>query len=490
MVGANSGRGFRRVSRRVVIFDEVDGYPPSAGNEGDQINLGIRRTDFYWNRKIILGSTPLIAGASRIEEMFLSGDQRRYHVPCPSCGHKDFLSFRERGDGRGHFMRWPEECPDDAYFVCRGNGCIIEHRHKYAMIAAGEWLAEAPFTNHASFHIWAAYSYGANATWGQIAKEFIKAKKEGPEKLRTFVNTVLGETWQERGDAPDWERLYGRRETYPIGTVPTGAIVLTAGTDVQKDRFVVEVVGWGRNKESWSVDYFEIHGDTSDAKTWARLDEALARTYPTANGGGLPIALMAIDSGYNTQEVYNWARMHGPTRVIPIKGQSTARVLIGVPKAVDVKQSGKRIARGHRVWPVGVDIAKAELYGWLRLPPPEPGEEFAPGYCHFPEYAPEYFRQLTAEHLVKIRKKRTGVTTFEWQVQPGRENHVLDARVYARVAVALLGLDRIAPQAPPPSPQAPAPAAVEAGAPEPRRIPRQAPLEGDRERRPWMQRRR
>ena len=36
LIGANSPRGFRRTSRRVVIFDEVDGYPAGAGTEGER----------------------------------------------------------------------------------------------------------------------------------------------------------------------------------------------------------------------------------------------------------------------------------------------------------------------------------------------------------------------------------------------------------------------------------------------------------------------
>ncbi len=261
MVGANSGRGFRRVSRRIVIFDEVDGYPPSAGAEGDQIKLGIRRTEYYWNRKIIAGSTPLVAGASRIEEMFEAGDRRRYQVPCPSCGHRDILVFHE-GD-RGHFMAWPDGKPEQAHFVCRKNGCVIEDHQKRAMLEGGTWVAEGDFRGHASFHIWAAYSLSPNAGWGQLAEEFIDAKRQGPEKLKTFVNTALGETWHERGEAPDWERLFLRREPYRIGSVPLGVRFLTAGVDVQKDRFVYEVVGWSETKESWSIDAGVLMGDTS-----------------------------------------------------------------------------------------------------------------------------------------------------------------------------------------------------------------------------------
>lgn len=457
MVGANSGRGFRRVSRRVVIFDEVDGYPPSAGAEGDQIKLGERRAEYYWNRKIIAGSTPLIAGASRIEEMFEAGDRRRFYVPCPHCGHMDFLRFSDRGDDeegqRGHVMRWPKDKPDEACFMCRACGCAIEETSKRAMLEAGEWRAEGEFHGHASFHIWAAYSLSPNATWAQIAVEFLEAKAAGPEKLKTFVNTTLGETWKELGEAPDWERLYMRREDYRIGTVPAGPIVLTAGVDVQKDRFVFEVVGWGADKESWSIDAGELHGDTALESTWAQLDEKLlARTFRGDDGREVTISMLAIDSGYNTQMVYGWARRHTMSRVIATKGVSGARMLVGAPSPVEVTVRGKRLQRGYKVWPVGVDVAKSELYGFLGLrwdkdKSPDP----PPGYCHFPAHDEEFFRQLTAEHLVTTVDKRTRRTKLEWQVQPNRENHYLDCRILARAAAAVLGIDRLPSKARPPA---------------------------------------
>jgi phage terminase large subunit GpA-like protein len=146
-------------------------------------------------------------------------------------------------------MQWPEGQPELAHFVCSKNGCVIEHSSKRDMVERGEWRAASPFNGHASFHIWAAYSYSPNAAWGQLATEFVRAKKQGPLKLRVFINTVLGESWSESGEAPDWQRLYQRREHYlSLRRIPEGVKFLTAGVDVQKDRWVYEVVGWGAGK--------------------------------------------------------------------------------------------------------------------------------------------------------------------------------------------------------------------------------------------------
>lgn len=446
LIGANSGAGFRRVSRRVVMFDEVDAYPPSAGDEGDQINLGMKRSEAFHNRKIIAGSTPLIDGASRIDELFLAGDQRRYHVPCPHCGTMDFLVF-DRNAARGHVMRWDDNEPLSAYFECRGKKCRIEHKDKRWMVERGQWIPDNPRANpaHRSYHVWSALSYSPNASWGQIASEFLEAQRGGSEKLKTFVNTTLGETWQERGEAPEWERLYQRRERYKTRTVPDGAVLLTSGVDVQKDRFVYEVVGWAPNKENWSIDAGTLWGDTADEATWLQLDEKLlGAVYPSAAGALHTIAMLAIDSGYNTQMVYNWAR--GKPRVMAVKGVATARALVDAPSKVDLTINGRKLRRGFKIWPVGVDVAKTEIYGQLGLSLNENNGAAPPGYCHFPEdYGPEFFKQLTAEHLLPSFNRRTRRTKMEWCLLPNRENHHLDTRVYARAAAVVIGLDRMAP---------------------------------------------
>ena len=440
LIGANSPRGFRRTSRRVVIFDEVDGYPASAGTEGDQIELGIRRTEYYWNRKILMGSTPTIAGHSRIERLFEHGDQRRYYVPCPHCGEYQVLRFPN--------LKWPEGAPLEAWFACVANGCRIEPRSKADMIARGEWRADAPEhfrlpsgRGSASFHIWAAYSYSPAASWGMLAAEYVKAVHGGATTHKTYVNTVLGETWREAGEAPAWAPLMARREPYRIGTCPDGVCFLTAGVDVQKDRLVYEVVGWGRGRQSWSIDYGTLPGNTDDVEhgPWVGLDLLLDRHYPHDRGAELSVELLAVDSGWNAQTVYAWARRHSPSRVLVVKGQPSGPALIQAPSLIEVTIRGRKQKRGARIWPVSGGIAKSELYGWLRLDDPT-----APGYCHFPMYGEEYFQELTAEELRTVITRR-GYIRLEWMLTPGRQNHALDARVYARAAAAIAGLDRFTP---------------------------------------------
>lgn len=438
LIGANTGTGLRRISRKVILADEVDAFPVLIG-EGDVIKLAQKRSEYYHDRRFSAGSTPLIAGISRIEQMFNEGDARRYYVPCAQCEHMAPLVFR--GDA-GHRMEWPRNKPQEAFFSCQQRGCVIEHTSKRWMVERGEWRpTKAGLPGHRSYHMWAALSYSPGATWGHIASEFVAAH-DSPERLRVFVNTTLGETWKERGDAPDWEKLYARREHYQIGVVPAGVRFLTCGVDVQKDRFIYEVVGWGDGKQSWSVDADVLMvGDTSLDSSWTKLDDLLNRAWLRVEGGEMAILCLAVDSGYNTNQVYSWARRHPLDRVVATKGVAKQTSLVSTASAVDVTVRGQKIQNGYKVWPVGVNVGKSELYGWLRHERPGDGEQAPGGYCHFPEYPQDFFKQMTAEHMVPVVTTK-GYTELQWHLQPGRENHWLDCRVYARAAAAIRGLDR------------------------------------------------
>lgn len=442
LVGAVSARGFRRVSRKRILMDEVDAYEVSAGKEGDPVKLAMKRSNAFHDGKGCAGSTPTTKGASRIEALFESGDQRRYFVPCPHCGHMDYLVWTQRSSG-GHYMVFDSERPEDAHFVCSANGCVIEHHHKREMIDRGEWRAAKKFRGKASFHIWAAYSLNPKDAWGHLAAEFVDASKSA-EELKTFINTVLGETWEERGDAPEIDPLMARREPYARGTVPEGVRFLTAGVDVQQSGWYYEVVGWsGGEKESWSIDAGFIPGNPNTQSEWAAVDEQLLnRSFTGADGTSHPITMLAVDSGAFTQSVYSWVRTKPQNRVVAVKGRDRQHTIVTKPSKIEVNLNGRVLSGGARLWMVGVSVAKTEFYGWLRLAAPQPGAGFPPGFVHFPQQHEEaYFKQITAEHLVA--SKTRGKMSFEWRLLGGRENHWLDCRVYARAAAAILGVDRM-----------------------------------------------
>lgn len=426
MVGANSPRGFRRISARIVLFDEVDAYPPSAGAEGDQIMLGIRRTEYYWNRKIVLGSTPTVSGLSRIEDSFNQSDQRRYFVPCPYCGYMQF--FKWQG------LTWPKGKPEQAAYECESCEKLIPHSQKRWMVERGEWRATRPFSGHAGFHIWAAYSYSPNATWAKLAGERESIGKNR-EKLKTFINTVLGECWEDRGSQPAWEGLHARCEPYRFMKIPAPAYLLTAGIDVQHNRLACVVRAWGKGEESWLIYWGELFGNPAEPAVWRQLDGLLQRSYPHASGAQLRIVAAAIDSGgHSTQPVYNYCRTRAPV-AFPIKGQSQAgKPIIGRPTPQDVAYGGSKIKGGIQLWPVGSDTAKSTIYSRLQ-------QAEGQGVYHWPiGLDAEYFQQLTAEK--QITKYHKGYPKTEW-VKTGPRNEALDCEVYAYAAAIRAGLQRL-----------------------------------------------
>jgi phage terminase large subunit GpA-like protein len=438
ITGANSAVGLRSMPAQYALLDEIDGYPVDVDEEGSPVDLVEARQRTFARRKRIKVSTPTIAGRSAIEEAYVASDQRRYYVPCPDCGEMQPLEF--------HRLTWSKLGlpPEQAVYECRACFHQIPHHLKTWLLEHGEWRAENPLSDPRvrGYRLSSLYAPLGWISWGDIALKFARVHK-APEKHRVFINTVLGDVWTAKGEAPEWRPVYDRRETYRVGTAPMGVRFLTAACDVQRDRLIVEVVGWGRGKTSWSVTTELYPGDTTDLEKgpWLELAKLLDRTFPHESGHELPVRILAVDSGDNTQTVYAWTRNYPQNRVIAVKGFNHG-LLIGSPTPVEVTLGGKKFKRGARMWPVNVDLAKSEFYGWLRLEAPTDGSEPPHGFCHFPQYGEEYFRQLTAEHLV-AHKTRKGYVRLEWELIPGRANHALDVRVYARAAAALIGLDRL-----------------------------------------------
>ncbi len=429
ITGANSSVELRSMPVKYLFLDEIDAYPGDSGGEGDPVLLSIACTNTFARRKIFLVSTPTIHGISRIEKEFEATDKRYFFVPCPHCNYYQVLKWSQ--------IKWEDKNPNTAHYICIECGKKIENHQKTEMLARGEWRATGEGAKEGAkigFHLSSLYSPVGWYSWTQAVEDFLHAK-ENEQLLKVWINTTLGETWVDKGEVPDWKQLFERRENFPIGTVPKGKVILTAGVDVQKDRLEVEVVAWGMGRESWSIDYQVFEGDTGGGEVWERLSELLNHHFIGENGLEYMISMMAVDAGYATQEVYNWVRSHqGSGRVMAVKGANKALVPLNSPSRVDVTVGGKKLRRGMKLWPVGVSILKSELFQLLNVL-----TEGAPGYCHFPEYPPEYFKQLTAEQL--ITKVVKGYTKQEWQKIRDR-NEVLDCRIYARAASIALGIDR------------------------------------------------
>lgn len=449
IVGANAPRGFRRITVRIVLFDETDGYPPSAGQEGDQIELGTTRTETFWNRKIGLGSTPTTLGASRITDNWERSDQGYFMLACPHCAGEHIRLFREPENPvmlRGEkipisVMTWVNDDPKTAAWVCPDCSGLIDYSYHRRMCDAGRWFGEtwewtradgftfeSGFTGHIGFRIWAGYSYSPNSTPPKIVKKFLKAKGDD-ELLKTFVNTVLGEAWEEKGEAANEYSLMDRREVF-AAEVPAGALVLSVGADIQLDRIELEVVGWSENQESWSVDYIVLPGAPTQPEVWEDLAEALRTSYLHESGARLKISAVCIDSGYMAKAVYDFVLKFRAQYVFATKGMAGAGKPIVESMTERARRIAKRKSKKARPEIIGTDEAKTVLMRRLKLAIP------GAGYCHFPVGRDEeYFKQLTAEQLITRYKK--GRPVNEWrQIRP--RNEAIDCRVGAHAALLMI----------------------------------------------------
>ena len=412
IVGSNSASGLASRPIRIVLADEVDRYESSAGAEGDPISLATKRTTTFWNKKIYMCSTPTIKGLSRIETAFEESDKRYYHVPCPECNVKQVLKWKN--------VVWDENKPETANYACNECGSIIDESKKQWMLKHGEWIASEPKSDTAGFHISELYSVWS--TWADMAKSFLEAKKQ-PEMLKTWINTALGESWEEQGETIEHEELLERRLNYDSVTIPEAVLVLTAGVDTQKDRLELQMVGWGINYESWVIEYKIFWGDPNASNVWQELDNYLKKRFKTETGRVLTISCTCIDSGgHHTNQVYQFTKPRQGRRVFAIKGLSQA----GKPIANRPTFVGKNKAV---LYGVGVDSAKEAIFARLSSEP----EDTTLHFCS--DLDEEYFKQLTAEK--RVTKFVRGRKTLIWkQIRP--RNEALDTLVYNFAAIYIL----------------------------------------------------
>jgi len=412
IVGSNSSAGLASRPIRILLLDECDRFEQSVGGEGSPIALAVARTKTFFNRKIFMCSTPTIKGLSAIEAAFEESDQRYFNVPCPECNFKQILKWKN--------VVWEEDKPETAAYACEDCGSVIEESKKQWMITNGEWIATAPKVKTAGFHISELYSVWS--TWSDMAINFLEAKKN-PETLKTFINTSLGESWEEKGQSINYEDLLDRRLNYDINTIPEDVMVLVAGVDTQKDRLEISLVGFARDYECYVIDHRIFWGDPNAAQVWNDLDDFLKKRFQTESGRIMPISCTCIDSGgHHTNQVYQFTKPRQARRVFAIKGLSVA----GKPIANKPTFVGKNRAV---LYGVGTDQAKELIYGRLAVEPDKTTLHFAA------DLDEEYFKQLTAEK--RITTFTRGKKQMVWkQIRP--RNETLDCLVYSFAAIYIL----------------------------------------------------
>jgi len=412
--GANSPAGLASRSVRIVLLDEVDRYPPSAGSEGDPVQLARKRSSTFWDRKIVQVSTPTNRDASRIEDAYERSDRRQYWVPCQHCGEHQVLAWGQ--------VQWPDGRPEDAAYACEHCGAIWTEANRLWSIRHGEWRAREAFKGIAGF--WISGLYSPWIPLGDAAREFLAVKNQ-PGQLRVWINTYLAESWDEaQGEAVDDFVLMERAE--PIARVPEAVGALTAGIDVQDDRLEVTVVGWAANgsDEAWVVDHALIYGDPSTTQLWGDLDQVLFGEFETEAGDPMKLSAAAIDTGgHHTNATYLYAARKA--RVFAVKGVGgEGRTMISRP----TRNNHQKVP----LFAIGVHALKEQVYSRLKI------EEPGPGYLHFSDrLEPEWYAQLTAERIVTRYHK--GFPRREFRKSRAR-NEALDCMAYALAAYHIGGV--------------------------------------------------
>lgn len=436
IVGANAPSGLAARPIRVVFADEVDRYPQSAGTEGDPVSLAEKRTTTFWNRKLVMTSTPGDEETSRIAPAFRESTMEEWCLPCPFCGEYQAMIW-------GNLVYKGRLSPVYCCIKCGQHSGEQEWKS-----GKGKWIAEHPERKTRGFHMTALASVFIG--WSMLVDEWRKANRElekgNFELLKTFINTRLAETWVQPSQRVDDQEAMRLMEPYvftlPDGTqrtceVPEGVLILTAGVDVQENRVEVEVVGWGPEWESWGIEYRIIYGDTSSPDLWKSLDEFLLKQWYYGDGTAIGITITCIDSGYNATDVYKFTKPRESRRVYAIKGQGGE----GVPM---VARASKNTRNKAMLFMIGVNEIKGKIMAGLKVQMP------GPGYSHFPRfgdiektarcgYTEEYFEGLVSER--RVIKFEKGFKRYEWVKASGVRNEALDCRVYARAALGILNPD-------------------------------------------------
>ncbi|GCJ34202.1 phage terminase large subunit [Escherichia coli] len=443
-LGGAAAKNYREKSVDVVCYDELSSFEPDVEKEGSPTLLGDKRIEGSVWPKSIRGSTPKIKGFCQIEKAANeSAHFMRFYVPCPHCGEAQYLKF---GDDTTTFgLKWEKGKPETVYYLCEHNGCVIRQSEldqtdgRWICDNTGMWTRdgltfysagdeEIPPPRSISYHIWTAYS--PFTTWVQIVYDWLDALKD-PNGVKTFINTTLGETYEEAvAEKLSFELLLEKVCHYDA-QVPLRVVYLTAGIDSQKNRYEIYVWGWAPGEEAFLIDKQIIMGRPEDEDTLKRVDAVIRKKYRHADGTEISISRVCWDTGGIDQDiVYQRSRKHGTFFVLPIKGASVyGKPVITMPK--------KRNQRGVFLCEVGSDTVKEMLYARFVLPVVS-ASEVAPYTFRFPDN-PDIFSDVEAKQLVAeelVEKVVNGRVKLQWDARK-RRNEALDCLVYAYAALRI-----------------------------------------------------
>lgn len=420
--GANSPASLSMISFRRQVQDDLSKWENNEA--GDPESQADKRSSAYeYDAKIFKVSTPMIKGDCRISDAYDRSDKRKLFVPCPHCGHEHTLEWDNFKQSLSDDMD-----PGKAHFTCPSCGGVIEHHHKADMLAKSAWRpTQTDRPRDPGYYIWQAYSM--LRSWASIAEEWLNSK-HSPEKEQNFFNDVVGLEYEQKGESPPWEEIKARasKSEYRAGVIPPNALLLTLSIDVQGDRVEWLLKGFGPKQQRFTIQHDKIDGHISEERTRKALDMLVRRKWKNFLGNELEADLVAIDMGYETNEVKSWARRWPESKVICIKGHGSNHH----PPLAEIQEkddTGRRLKKSKRFWYVGVSGLKSSLYKHV-----EKDDPHAFGYCGFPhDLDDEYYKQFCSERRV-LKTKDDGSTELRWQKLKDVRNEILDLEVYAEAA--------------------------------------------------------
>lgn len=420
---------------RYVLVDEFTEFSAAlrSGDDPEKMLEG-RTTAFPTRYKRAYVSTPGVRGLCRTTDKWEKSDQRRYHVDCPHCGEPQPLEW----DG----LKWQRDTAGtvtQAWYVCRECGAMIEEHHKRQMLkdakagGTARWVATHPERKLRGYHLNGLYYQpGMGLGWIALAQDFLEAKDD-PAKLKTFINERLAEPWEDKSlKAVKSNILQDRAEPYPLRIAPLGVIWITAGVDTQDDRLEVQIVGWGRGLQAWTLDYAVLWGDPQQDDVWVQLTDLLNRPIEHACGALLPVSAAAIDGrGHRTQAVKDFVRRARIRRPMAIFGAKAANAVpLSKPKIEDTDHKGRTATHDTealRTWQVGTVAIKHTFFRRLASDAELTREHIDRRWVRYSDQLPrEYFAGLVSEVFdpAKGRYRKKG----------SARNEPLDTWVYAYAA--------------------------------------------------------
>lgn len=425
LVGANSPSSLSSRSIKYLFFDEIDKYPAFSGKEANPIKLAEERTKTFVDKKIVRVSTPTIESGNIWQSYMGANERKQYYVPCPHCGVSQTLKFKQ--------IKWPEEhhgnadmIRDTAYYECEHCKHRIDDKHKMDMLRQGEWRA----VNESQVRVVRSVAYQLSSlyspwvTFGDVAYEFVKSK-DTPSELMNFINSWLAEPWKSAKTKSTQNLVFTQSEV-PRAVVPQHAPLLIASVDVQQDHFWWEVRAYAHGVSSYLVDY-------GQASSWADLTEILIdREYPSEYGEARKIVRAGIDSGYRTDEVYQYCAQY-PEVCVPVKGDSSHSPLAPPYKMSSIE---KGVIGGMKLYVVNTDYWKDFIFARMVRPANDPGTIHL-----FKDCPEEYSEHLRSEEKQEIRNVKTGAVTVQWKPLTSHPtNHLLDTCVYNAMVADSVGV--------------------------------------------------